>query len=185
MAANNSFRFDYGNNQKESDVISISFSYDGSVAMANATASSSLSGSIDADGNNIGQSNSTTCVLSLGRNSYPTLSGFNEDKFLSQRELTEYLIYPMSASMKVLGQIEPNNLLDVIEVNVYINGTKHPSLSGEYSVTSVIDEVDSNGFYTTFELVRAEYSNTIKYEKYVTNPADGKAAETSTKITAS
>jgi len=150
--------------------------------MANAAASSSISAFIDADGNNIGQSNSVTNVLSLGRNTYPTLSGFREDRFLSQKDLTDCLIYPMTASMTILGQIEPNDLLQVIEVNVFINGKKHPSLSGEYSITSVIDNLSSNGFTTTFELIRAEFASTVEYEAFVANKSSGKAATVQTNI---
>ena len=181
----NTFVYEYGNNVKNSDVLSINFTYDGSVALANATASDSISASIDGTGQNIGQNHSTTNVLSLGRNSYATLSGFNEDKFLSERELTQYMLYPFKATMNIMGQIEPSNLLNVVDIIVLINGTRHPTLSGEYTVLSVIDEVNNNGFTTQLELIRktdtAEYLD--KISAYVTNPIDGKASQTQQQIT--
>lgn len=176
--ASNSYVFEYGNNVRQSDVLSISFTYDGSVALANANGSQSLAASIDDEGTNIGQSQSTTNVLSLGRNSYPTLSGFKEDRFLSQRELQSYMIYPSKATMTIMGQLEhPNNLLDIIDVVVLINGTRHPTLSGEYSILSINDTVNSSGYTTTFELVRKEKLSDINLEIYVTNPSNGKASK--------
>ena len=180
--ASNTFVYEYGNNISNSDVLSVSFTYDGSVALANSSLSSAVSASIDATGQNIGQSNSTTSVLALGRNTYPTLSGFNEDKFLSQRELTSYMIYPSKATLQIMGQIQPSNLMDVVDLIILINGTKHPTLSGEYTVLSIIDDVSNSGFTTTLELVRKEDTSKITYETYVTNPKKGKASTTSKTI---
>jgi hypothetical protein len=182
--AADTFVYEYGNTVRQSDVLGINFSYDGSVALSNATASDSLSLSIDATGQNIGQNNSTTSVLSLGRNSYATLSGFREDRFLSERELTEYMIYPSQATMTILGQIQPSNLLDIVDVIVLINGTRHPTLSGEYTVTAINDNVSDNGFTTELTMVRKE--NTTEYladkSAYYTNDSSGIASQTQDKI---
>lgn len=175
--ASDTFVYEYGNNVQQSDVINVSFSYDGSVALANSSASSSIAASIDDEGTNIGQTNSTTNVLSLGRNTYPTLSGFKEDRFLSQRELSSYMIYPSKATITIMGQIQPSNLLDVVDLIIFINGTKHPTLSGEYTVLGITDNVSSSGFTTTLELVRKEEVQNLKFETYVTNPTNGKASK--------
>ena len=180
--ASNTFVYEYGNNVRQSDVLSVSFTYDGSVALANSTSSSGISASIDGTGQNIGQTNATTNVLALGRNTYPTLSGFNENRFLSQRELISYMIYPSKATLQIMGQIEPSNLLEVVDLIILINGTKHPTLSGEYTILSVVDDVSNSGFTTTLELVRKEDVSKVKLETYVTNPKNGKASTTSKTI---
>lgn len=177
-ASSDTFVYEYGNNVSNSDVLNVSFTYDGSVALANSSASSSFAAGIDATGQNIGQTNATTNVLSLGRNSYPTLSGFKEDKFLSQKELISYMIYPSKATLTIMGQLHPSNLLDVVDLVILINGTRHPTLSGEYSVLSIVDDLSNSGFTTTLELVRKENVPNIDYEIYVSNPTNGKASKT-------
>ena len=175
--AANEYIYDFGNNVKQSDVLSVSFSYDGSLALANASASKNMQADIDAEGNNIGQSQSTTNVLTLGRNSYPTLSGFNEDRFISQQELSKFMLYPVKGSITIFGQIDPNFLMDIIYLHLYINGTIHPTLSGEYMVLGVNDEISSSGFTTTLDLVRKVTDTGAELEQYVTNSSTGSAAK--------
>ena len=163
------------NAQQDYDVLSASFSYDGSVALANAPASKAVMADIDEEGNNIGHSNATTEVLCLGRNTYPTLSGFREDKFLSQQELAKYMLYPLKGSITIMGQIRPSNILDTITLYILINGAVHPTLSGEYTVLGITDNLDSQGFTTTLELARNTESGVV-FEPYVTNSISGRAA---------
>lgn len=179
------FEYYYGNNVPNSDVLSLSFSFDPSVGLATAVATSSVVSSIDANGNNIGNSNAVTQLGNLGRNTYPTLSGFNEDAFISQSKLSELMIYSSySATMTIMGQLRPNNLLDIIYLVVYVNGTEHPTLSGHYKVMGIIDNVSSSGFTTQLQLIR-ELSNTENMstmETYITSPTDGKAGQVQNSI---
>lgn len=172
------FEYYYGNHIPNSDVLNVSFSFDPTVGVAAARSADSVTSSIDANGNNIGHSNSITQLGNLGRNTYPTLSGFNEDAFLSQQELSRIMTYSSySATLTIMGQLRPSNLLDIIYLIVYINGTPHPVLSGHYKVIEIIDSVSSSGFTTQLQVIR-ELDTPVdgaELETYVTSPATGKA----------
>lgn len=173
----NTFIFEYGNNVPYSDVLNFSVTYQGAVALAAVGAYDTVSNNIDAEGNNIGTSHVVNPLNQLSRNIYPTISGFNEDVFFANSLLTECLVYPFKAQMTVLGQIEPNQLLDTIYVVVLVNGTPHPSMTGEYQVLSITDNISSSGFTTEFELIRVVNEvQELNYETYVRNFPKGPAA---------
>ena len=88
------------------------------------------------------------------------------------------MIYPSKATLTIMGQLHPSNLVDVVDLVILINGTRHPTLSGEYSVLSIVDDLSNSGFTTTLELVRKENVPNIDYEIYVSNPTNGKASKT-------
>lgn len=150
----NVFHFDYGNHFRDSDVLNFSVTYDGSVALAAASATQNISVGVDAEGNPIGASNVITNVNNLARNSFPTLSGFNEDAFVSKHQLSKIMLYQFEATMTIMGQIRPNQLLDIIEVVITINGTEVPELTGRYQILEINDSVSEGGFTTTFRLIR-------------------------------
>ena len=56
--------------------------------------------------------------------------------------------------MTVLGQIEPNQLLDSITVNVMVNGVRHDVMSGKYTILGIEDDLSDSGFTTTFRLLK-------------------------------
>lgn len=181
---NNVFHFDYGNHFRESDVLSFSVTLDGSVALAAASASENVTSSVDAEGNPVGSSYAISSINNLARNTYPTLSGFNEELFLSQKELSELMLYPFEATMTVLGQIKVSQLLDIIYVVVTINGTDVQPLTGKYQIIEINDSVSESGFTTTFKLVR--YVVDEKPESYLENVVstswDSEAHEVQTAI---
>lgn len=158
---NDVFVFRYGNNEKNSDVLNFSVSYDGSVPLAAAPASDVVQASADADGNVIGQSIAINTVNNLNRNTYPTKSGFDESLFLSEKELSKLMLYPFEASMTVIGQIVPSQLLDIIQVVVLLNGTEVPVLTGKYQILEIIDDISSSGFHTTFKMRRFVEDETV------------------------
>ena len=173
----NTYLYEYGNNVLNSDVLSFSVTYDGAVALASAGASDTIANSIDEQGNNIGSSHMVSPSDQLYRNIYPTVSGFNEEAFFSDKLLTECLVYPFKAKMTVMGQIQPNQLLDIIYVVILVNGTEHPSMTGEYKILSIVDNLDSSGFTTEFELVRVASSvQEARYETYVANSENSPAS---------
>lgn len=181
----NVFEYDYGNDVQNSDVLSFSMTYDGAVAMAASRASDNVEVSIDADGNNIGHSEATTQVANLGRNTFPTLSGFDENSFYSKQELSDIMLYPFEADLEIMGQIFPSNMLDIIYVVVKINGTEHPTLTGSYKVLEITDNINSSGFTTNLHLLRETNgigSSIEDVEKYVTNPESGNARATQDNI---
>lgn len=173
---NNVFVFRYGNNEKNSDVLDFSVSYDGSVPLAAAPASDVVQAAVDADGNVIGQSLAISTVNNLNRNTYPTKSGFDESLFLSEKELSKLMLYPFEASMTIIGQIVPSQLLDIIQVVVLLNGTEVPVLTGKYQILEIIDSVSSSGFHTTFKMRRFVEDETVNLlETSVATPSDGSA----------
>ena len=187
---NDVFVFRYGNNEKNSDVLDFSVSYDGSVPLAAAPASDVVQAATDAEGNAIGQSIAISTVNNLNRNTYPTKSGFDESLFLSEKELSKLMLYPFEASMTIIGQIVPSQLLDIIQVVVLLNGTEVPVLTGKYQILEIIDSVSSSGFHTTFKMRRFVEDETINLlETAVATPSGSSNAQsvddayTSTNIT--
>ena len=152
--ANNVFEFDFGNTYRDSDVLSFSVNYDGSVALAAASATDNVTTAVDAEGNPIGASNTILSVNNLSRNTFPTLSGFNEEMFFSHEELSRIMLYPFEANMTIMGQLVPNQLLDIIYVVVKLNGAEVPHLTGKYQILEINDNVSDSGFTTTFKLIR-------------------------------
>jgi hypothetical protein len=69
--------------------------------------------------------------------------------------LAEALHFPFEADMTIVGQTDCNELMDTIEVLVYVNGSKHILFSGKYIITDISDELSENGFTTTFKLLKS------------------------------
>lgn len=177
-STNNIFFYEFGNDVKESDVLSFSVNYNGAKAIAAAPATQNVISAIDADGNAIGHTEATTKVPNLARNTFPTKSGFEENAFIAKHELADIMLYPYEASMTVVGQTIPNQLLDIIYVVVKLNGGEHPVLTGEYKILEIIDNVDSGGFTTELKLIRQTSSNegvSDKLESFVQTPSTGQA----------
>ena len=175
------FMYEFGNDCKDSNVLSFSVSYDGSKAVAAAPASNNISNSISAEGSNQGSSNTVCFTGNLGRNTYPTLSGFDEDYFISKQKLSDIMLYPYEADMTIVGELKPHQLLDTIYVVVKLNGTEHPTLTGTYQILDISDHVGSDGFTTTFHLIREVDSHMAvehTLENYVTNAEGGSAHQT-------
>ena len=165
--SNSIYEFDYGNTYNDSEVLSFSLNYDGAKALAAAAATDNVTASIDAGGNPIGTSNAIISVNDLSRNTFPTKSGFDEELFLSQEELSSIMLYPYEANMTVLGQLTPNQILDIIYVVVKLNGTEIPHLTGQYQILDVNDSISDSGFTTTFKLVR--YIQDSEVQGYMEN----------------
>ena len=165
--SNNVFEFDFGNTYRDSDVLSFSVNYDGSVALAAASATDNVTTAVDAEGNPIGASNTILSVNNLSRNTFPTLSGFNEEMFFSHEELSRIMLYPFEANMTIMGQLVPNQLLDIIYVVIKLNGAEVPHLTGKYQILEINDNVSDSGFTTTFKLIR--YVQDSKAQGYMEN----------------
>ena len=175
---NDVFVFRYGNNEKNSDVLDFSVNYDGSVPLAAAPASDVVQAAVDADGNVVGQSIAINTVNNLSRNTYPTKSGFDESLFLSEKELSKLMLYPFEASMTIIGQIVPSQLLDIIQVVVLLNGTEVPVLTGKYQILEIVDNVSSSGFHTTFKMRRFVEDETVNLlETAVATPGGSSSAQ--------
>ena len=100
------------------------------------------------------------------------------------------MLYPFEASMTIIGQIVPSQLLDIIQVVVLLNGTEVPVLTGKYQILEIIDSVSSSGFHTTFKMRRFVEDETINLlETAVATPSGSSNAQsvddayTSTNIT--
>lgn len=175
--------YQLGNNIKDSDVLDFSVDYDGSVAMASVASTNVIDSNIDINGNNIGSTNIITSAAGFNRNTYTTLSGFNEEVFMSRSLLSDKLVYPFKATLRVLGQLNVSYLCDEINVTILINGTEHPAFSGKYSVIGIVDELSDSGFTTTLELVRiATPEQTSAYSTWVSNNETSRAQEVQTNI---
>ena len=181
------YEYEMGNNVKESVVLSFNVTYNGATAIASALATDNISSSITAEGSNQGTSYATSKTNYLGRNTFPTLSGFKEESFISKNELSNIMLYPYEATMTVLGEIDPHNLMDIIYIVVKFNGTEHQVLTGSYQILEITDDISSSGFTTTFRMVR-ESSSALnvsnKLENYVTNEEGGSASHTDDLMTA-
>lgn len=177
-STNNVYFYEFGNDCKESDVLSFNVNYNGAKAVAAAPATQNVISAIDADGNAIGHTEATTKVPNLSRNTFPTKSGFEENAFIAKHELADIMLYPFEATMTIVGQTIPNQLLDIIYIVVKLNGTEHPVLTGAYKILEINDSVDSSGFTTEFKLIRQAEDNsgvTDKLENFVQTPNNGDA----------
>ena len=91
-------------------------------------------------------------------------------------DIYEMMNYPFKATLKVLGEIYPHDLLDNIYIVVYINGTEHETLSGTYQILNVTDELGDSYFSTTFELLKLTTNTVVgEVENFVGNSSTGKA----------
>ena len=61
--------------------------------------------------------------------------------------------FPLHATLKIRGLLRAAILMSYIRVNVYFYGKLH-NTSGLYMITKQVDDIDENGYYTTFSLVR-------------------------------
>lgn len=152
----NIFNYVVGNSVIDGDVLEFSVDYDGAVALASRPGLEAVKTSIDVDGELVGSNYNVLQNDGFIKQSYNTLSGFNESVFLTESVISEALDYPFTANMTIIGQTDCNQLMDVITVNVYLNGLKHPGLSGNYTITGIEDNLSSNGFTTTFNLVKKQ-----------------------------
>lgn len=157
----NVFFYNYGNNFLDSDVISFQADYSGAIAMSSVGALQNMSSNIDANGQQISSNYNIVQNDAFTRNSYSTLSGFNEDALVSNTVVSDALTYPYTAKMTVVGQTEvlDLNLMDTIRVNIFVNGVEHPTLSGEYQIQGISDSLSASGFTTDFDLVRLHEQN--------------------------
>jgi hypothetical protein len=151
----NIFIYHYGNNFLDSDVLSFNAHVDCTVAMNNITSLQKASVSIDPNGNTQGSNLNLMSRESFNPMTFETLSGFDESAFVTASMLAEALHFPFEADMTIVGQTDCNELMDTIEVLVYVNGSKHILFSGKYIITDISDELSENGFTTTFKLLKS------------------------------
>lgn len=150
----NIFNYNYGNCFLDSDVISFDATYDGAKAIASVSSLSNVASNIDPNGQQLSSSHIVGQPDGFQRNTFSTLSGFDESAFLTDTTLADALNYAFNATMTVVGQTECNDLMDTIRVNVFVNGVEHPGMSGDYSIIGIEDSLSDSGFTTTFELVK-------------------------------
>ena len=62
--------------------------------------------------------------------------------------------FPIRATLKMRGLLRAAILMSYLQVNVYFFGKAHAATSGVYMVTKQVDNIDENGYYTTFSLTR-------------------------------
>ena len=172
----NSFVYNFGNNFIDSDVLSFDVNVDDIVAMATRNSSNSASCSIDVNGNLIGSNYNEAKVSDFTKNTYNTLSGFDESAWVTLSMLSDSLNFSYSATMTVVGQTECNKLLDKITVNVFINGVPHVGLTGNYVILGITEDLSDSGFTTTFELQRAVETEPLEND-FVSTPLEGTAAK--------
>lgn len=61
--------------------------------------------------------------------------------------------FPIHGTLKIRGLLRAAILMSYIRINVYFFGRLH-NTSGVYMITKQVDEINENGYYTTFSLVR-------------------------------
>ena len=174
------FTYNFGNNFIDSDVLSFDVSYDCTAAFSSVPALKEIQGNIDVNGNFIGTNNNITQTGNFRKNSYNTLSGFNESMFISESVINKGFNFPIDATMTIIGQTKCNKLYDVIRVNVYVNGVEHKILTGDYTIFGIEDNLSDAGFTTTFKLTKLERSNKNVRNRpaVMTNKNDSDAAIT-------
>lgn len=151
----NIFQYHYGNNFIDSDVLSFNAHVDCTVAIGTISSLQGTSTSIDPNGNTQGSNLNISAKESFNPMSFETLSGFNESAFVSSSMIAKALHFPFEADMTIIGQTDCNQLMDTIEVQVYVNGAKHELFSGKYVITDITDDLSENGFTTTFRLLKS------------------------------
>ena len=164
----NTYYYNFGNSFIDSDVLSFNVSNDCTVAMATAAGLTKASADIDYNGNAIGTTFNQVQTTGWHKNTYNTLSGFDESAWMTAAMIAQCLNFPFEASMTVVGQTKLNKLLDKIHVVVMMNGAEHPGLTGDYVITGIEDDVSDSGYTTTFKLLR-DYNGGDSQQKYVTS----------------
>lgn len=163
---------------EKQDVLSFAVNYNGAKALASGKKTGNTSIGIDAAGNNQGYTYNIDDVGAIGKTVNDTKSGNYRNLITSIKELTDIMIYPFEATMTVVGQLQPSHLLDIISVTVFINGTEHKVLSGDYMILEITDEISSSGFTTTFKLIRQDLSALTQPTETISGVGDaGKAGE--------
>lgn len=156
----NQYEYYVGNSRRDSDVLSFNVTLDGVIGKASVPGLKTVEGNIDSAGNYIATNNNVLQSSYFVKNTYNTLSGFNEALLLSRDIVANAFNYPFEATMEVVGQTKCNQLLDVIYVAVYVNNKLHDALTGDYMVMGIEDNLSSSGFTTTLKLVRKINDNT-------------------------
>ena len=170
----NIFRYNFGNNFIDSDVLSFNVSYDSSKAVASVPSLQEVTADIDAGGEAIGSNYNNMRADGFVENTYSTPSGFNESAFISTTTMASAMIFPFEATMTVVGQTDCNRLMDCVRVLVYVNGKEHLAMSGDYTILGIEDELSENGFTTTFKLIKSDWAiNNDKLPEYATNYKSG------------
>lgn len=155
MQPTNIFQYHYGNKFIDSDVLNFNAHVDCILAMGTITSLQGTSTGIDPTGNTQGSNLNLASREAFNPMTFETLSGFDESAFVSASMMAEALHFPFEAEMTIIGQTDCNELMDTIEVQVYVNGSKHELFSGKYIITDISDELSENGFTTTFKLLKA------------------------------
>lgn len=168
----NIFYYDFGNSFIDSDVIDFSVDYSGLVAMSSVAGTESVDVNIDANGELIGSNYNIMQAEGFKKQSYTSLSGFDQTAWLSDSALAKALCYPFTATMTVIGQTECNKLTDNIYVNVSFNGILHPGFTGYYTILGIQDSLGMNGFTTTFKLVRTADNVAESRPNIIMNPTN-------------
>jgi hypothetical protein len=150
----NTYYYNVGNSFIDSDVLSFSVSVDDTVAMATVSGLNGVSTDIDYTGDLIGSSFNHVQTTGWHKNTYNTVSGFNEGAWMTSTVVADALNFPFEATMTVIGQTKLNKLLDKIHVVVMLNGAEHPGLTGDYVILGIEDDVSESGYTTTFRLLR-------------------------------
>lgn len=150
----NIFQYHYGNNFLDSDVLNFNAHVDCTPAMGSITSLQGTSTGVDPVGNTQGSNLNLASKEAFNPMTFETLSGFDESAFVSASMLAKALHFPFEAEMTIVGQTDCNKLMDTIEVQVYVNGSKHELFSGKYIITEITDELSENGFTTTFKLLK-------------------------------
>jgi hypothetical protein len=167
-AITNVFNYNFGNTVIDSDVLSFNVSYDCTTAIAMVPAEKEANSDIDIDGEAISGNETFLATNDFVVPTFNTVSGFNESAFLSVTTVSNYMNFPIEATMTILGQTDTNSLLDKIQVNIFVNGAFHEFMSGEYVIQGITDNLDDNGFTTTFKLSKLGNTflsdNRAKYE---------------------
>lgn len=67
--------------------------------------------------------------------------------------LSQLVQFPIHATLKIRGLLRAAILMNYIRINIYFHGKIH-NTSGLFMITKQVDEINENGYYTTFSLVR-------------------------------
>lgn len=150
------FTYHYGNSFIDSDVLSFNAKIDGGTAMASVLGLDEIDSNIDANGNIMGSNlNAVGYLEGFKPCTYSTVSGFNDAAMVTATTLAHNLNFPFEAEMTVVGQTDCNELLDLIHVDVYVNGVKHDLFSGNYVINEITDNLSAEGFTTTFKMIKS------------------------------
>ena len=62
--------------------------------------------------------------------------------------------FPIQATMTIKGLTRPSILMTYVKVNVWFAGGQKHISSGTYIITQQTDNINSNGYTTTLQLLR-------------------------------